>query len=183
MKKKSFIKQFKKDLKNKKKLKDSFYFLFLFLFFFIIIFIILSKTILYTFINFIYGLLSSFLLTHIYHLSSSFLFDSLNKLSVLTIANINYPVVIEFLCTGILEFSLLSAAILASFDSSWKKRIIGVLISAVVVFIFNIFRITITIFIIDKLNLSVANFFHGFLFRLFMVIIVVGVYWYWLYKK
>jgi len=111
------------------------------------------------------------------------LFDTLNKVSILTVANINYPVVIEFLCTGILEYSLLSAAILASFDVSWKKRIIGVLLSTVVVFIFNLFRITLTIFIIDKLNLSVANFFHGFLFRLFMIIIVVGVYWYWIYKK
>jgi exosortase/archaeosortase family protein len=84
------------------------------------------------------------------------------------------------MCTGILEFSLLVSAILSTYNISIKQRLKGFLYSLGVVILFNLFRIVITIFIIVNLNLKIANFFHGFLFRIFLVIIVLGTYYFWL---
>jgi exosortase/archaeosortase family protein len=84
------------------------------------------------------------------------------------------------LCTGILEFSLIISAIVSTIGFSLRKKIKWVLFSSFLVIIFNLLRITFTIFIIDYFNLEIANFFHGFLFRLFLVFIVIGTYYFFL---
>ncbi|HRT02368.1 MAG TPA: exosortase/archaeosortase family protein [Candidatus Diapherotrites archaeon] len=173
-KKKAFKIKFNKDT-----LKNALLFLLFFFIFFLIIFLVLSKTVLYKYINYFFGISSNFLLNTIFSVPSVFSFDTV---SVLTINSLSYPVYISFLCTGVLEFSLLSAAILASHGFSWKKRVVGILIGTGVLIFFNILRISLTVFLITELNLKVASFFHGFLFRLFLVIIVLGTYYFWLKK-
>lgn len=160
----------------KKISKDSFLFLFYFLISFLFIYFFLLKTILYFGINYFYGSLSSFILNTIYFLPTTFYFDIIDKTSVLLVSSLSYPVVIVSLCTGILEFSLLSSAILATLYVSFIKKIKWLLISALAIIFFNLLRITLTVFIIHSLSLNTANFFHGFLFRFFLVLIVVGIY-------
>jgi exosortase/archaeosortase family protein len=177
---KNYFERLKKDFKNKKKVKDSFYFLFFFLISFISIYLILAKSILYNFINYFYGSTSSKLLNLIYNIPSSFYYDFVEKITYLTIPTIEYPIAIVFLCTGILEFSLIFSAIVATIKVPVRKKIKWVLLASLIVIFFNLLRITFTIFIIYSFNLNLANFFHGFLFRLFLLIIVVGIYYFYL---
>jgi len=174
---KNYLKKVKKDLKNKTKLRDSFYFLIYFLISFISIYLLLSKTKLYSFINYFYGSFSSKLLNIIYNIPSAFFFDFVEKSTFIIIPTLEYPVAIIFLCTGILEFSLIFSSIVSTIGVPVKQKIKWVLASSLIVIVFNLLRITFTIFIIVYLNLEVANFFHGFLFRLFLLIIVIGTYY------
>jgi exosortase/archaeosortase family protein len=48
-----------------------------------------------------------------------------------------------------------------------------------VVVFFNIFRIVLTILLIVTSSLAIAEFMHGFLFRIFLIIIVIGFYYFW----
>jgi len=176
----TFLKRIKKDLKNKSKLKESFYFLIFFLISFFSIYLLLSKTLIYNFINYFYGSLSSALLNIVYSISSSFYYNLTEQITYLVIPSIQLPIAIVFLCTGILEFSLITSAIISTIGFPLRKKIKWVLISSVVVILFNLLRITFTIFIIDSLNLQIADFFHGFLFRLFLIVIVIGTYYFFL---
>ncbi len=179
--------------KNKTKkfqtLRKGFIFLLLFLLFFVFIYIILGYSFLYDYINYFFGITSNFIINHIFGIVTTFSYNIIDGASVITIASLDYPIYINFLCTGILEFALLASAILASTSVSWKKRLIGVLLAIPLVILFNIIRISFTTYLITALNLSWASFFHGFLFRFFLVIIVLGFYWLWLkrctrdYKK
>lgn len=96
-------------------------------------------------------------------------------------ANVQMPIAISYLCTGILETALLVAAIAASFGIEIRKRIIGIVAAAIAIFAFNLLRILATIFLIINFNLSVAEFGHEVLFRLFLFIVIAGFYavWFW----
>ena len=179
---KNYLKKIKRDLKNSKKIKDSFYFLFYFLVSFLVIYFILSKTFLYKQINLLIGFLTKIFIKIFFSLNSYLVFDSAIESTKLLVETFSYPVIITFLCTGILEFSLLVSAIIASRDQTIKKRIKGIFYSVFIVLIFNILRISFTILIIKNLDLTTADFFHGFLFRLFLIIIVIGFYYIW-YNK
>ncbi|NCQ51158.1 exosortase/archaeosortase family protein [archaeon] len=176
----TFFKKIKRDLKTKKKIKESLYFLLFFIISFSLIYLLLSKTLIYNFINYFYGSLSSIILNIFYGINTSFYYDFIEQVTFLIIPSIDYPVAIVFLCTGILEFSLIVSAIVSTIGFSLRKKIKWVLISSFLVIIFNLLRITFTIFIIDYFNLEIADFFHGFLFRLFLVIIVIGTYYFFL---
>jgi len=178
MKKNSLLKNLKKDLKDKREYKKALYFLFLFIVFFICFYLVLSE-ILYVYINYFFGYLSSWILENLFRVSNIFIFDSINKFSLIVIPKIKDPIIISFLCTGILEFCLLSSAIFASKGIDLFKRFYGFLIAIPLVIFFNLFRITLTTYIITIANLGLAEFMHGFLFRIFLVIIVVGFYYFW----
>jgi len=137
---------------------------------------------LYDYINYFFGITSNFIINQIFGIVTTFSYNVIDGVSIITVASLDYPIYINFLCTGILEFALLTSAILASTSISLKKRFIGVSLAIAVVIIFNIIRISLTTYLITVLNLSWANFFHGFLFRFFLVIIVLGFYWLWLRK-
>jgi len=164
------------------KLRTGFIFLLLFFIFFIFIYVLSGYSFLYNYINYFFGITSNFILNHLFGVVTTFSYDMINN-SVITISSIDYPIYIGFLCTGILEFALLASAILASSNVSWKKRGIGTALAVLVVIIFNLIRISFTIYLITILNLSWATFFHSFLFRLFLVIIVLGFYWLWLRRS
>jgi len=178
--KSGFFKSLNKDLGNKKKRKDAFIFLGLFLIFFVLIYFIFSFSFIYSAVNYFFGYFSSLILGLFFQ--SSFYFDAFLKMSIITVSGIDLPITLGRLCTGILEFAILSAAILASKGIAWKRRITGVLLAGAVVAVFNIFRIVTTAIIIKLADIESAEFFHGFLFRLFLVVIVIGTYWLW-YKK
>lgn len=180
---KTFLKNIKKDLKNIKKIKSSFYFLFYFLISFITIYLLLSKTALYNFINYFFGAVSTKLLNIFYNIPATFYFNSFEKVTYIFVPSIEIPIAIVFLCTGILEFSLIFSAIISSFNIPFKKRIIWVLLASIIVIFFNIFRITFTIFLINVLDIKVADFFHGFLFRLFLILVVVGIYYFFINRS
>jgi len=177
-----FLKNLKSDLKNKKKVKSSYHFLLFFLISFSLIYLFLNIPIIYNSINYFFGYLSNFILNFIFGIDSKFIF-LLNN-SIIEISSLSYPIIITKLCTGILEFSILVSAIIATIGVSANKKIKWVFFSALIVVVFNTIRISLTSLIIVKLNLSFANFVHGFLFRLFLIIIVLGTYWFFLnYKK
>jgi exosortase/archaeosortase family protein len=172
------FKQIKKDLRNKKELKKTFVFLIYFLLLFIIIYLFLNNFC-YKYINYFYGFISNFFLSKLFLINTNFVFDNINNISIILLNSLNYPIFITSLCTGILEFSLISSAILASRGVKLKNRIIGFLLSIPLVVVFNIFRIVFTILILIYLSLSVAEFLHSFLFRLFLIIIVIVFYYFW----
>jgi exosortase/archaeosortase family protein len=178
MKSNSFFKKFKKDLKNKKEHKKALFFLFLFILVFSLSYLLFAKSPVSGYINYFFGFFSSVLLS-VFGASNSFVFDSLTKTSSILVSNLKEPIVISFLCSGILEFSLLISAILSSVGISLKKRIFGALLAIPVIIFFNLTRIVVTSLIIINDNLSFANFVHGFLFRLFLIIIVIGTYYVW----
>lgn len=159
------------------KLKPGFIFLGLFLLYFIFIYVILNYSFLYKYINSFFGITSNFVITYLFGIPASLSIDPVTFSSVITISSIDYPVFINGLCTGILEFSILVCAILATRLGSLKKRLLWCSIALGVVVIFNITRISLTVFLITKLNQTTASFFHGFLFRLFLVLVVIGTYW------
>ncbi len=177
MKKEPFSKQLKKDLKSKSEHKKALFFLFLFICFFVVFYLLC--TIFYSHINYFFGYFSSFLLKAIFGVSNTFVFDSYITISQIYIPLLSQPIEIGFLCCGIIEFCLLSSAILASKGISIKKRVAGFLLSIPLIILFNLFRITITIIIVLHSSQGFAEFIHGFLFRVFLVILVVGFYYLW----
>ena len=178
MKSNSFVKRFKKDLKNKNEHKKALLFLFLFIFVFSLSYLLFAKSPISGYINYFFGFSSSVVLS-VFGVSNNFVFDSLTKTSTIVVSNLKEPIVISFLCSGILEFCLLISAILSSVGVSLNKRIVGALLCNSNHIFFNLTRIVVTSLIIINSNLSFANFVHGFLFRLFLIIIVIGTYYVW----
>ncbi len=91
----------------------------------------------------------------------------------------NLKIIISYLCTGILETMLLIAAILASFGIDLRKRVIGAVAAFFAVFIFNLLRILITIFLILNFDLRIAEISHDLLFRLSLLVVIAGFYYVW----
>ena len=178
MKSTSFFKKFKKDIKDKKEYRKALFFLFLFILFFSLFYLFLGKTPIADYINYFFGFLTSAVLSFL-GISNSFIFDSTAKISIILVSKLSEPITLGFLCTGILEFCLLASAIAASAGIAIKKRVYGVLLAIPVIIVFNITRIVLTSLIIINGNLSFANFVHGFLFRIFLIIIVIGTYYFW----
>ncbi len=94
-------------------------------------------------------------------------------------------VFISWLCSGALEIIILISAILASFGISWRKKILGAIVAIIAGYVFNVFRIWITLNIIMVQNTEVFEIAHDLLFRivLFVYIIVVYVLWFMWAKK
>jgi exosortase/archaeosortase family protein len=182
MKSKTFVKRFKKDIKDEREYKKALFFLFLFILFFSVSYLIFGKTLIAGYINYFYGFLSSAILS-VFGIANTFVFDSVNQISKILVSGLAEPITITFLCSGILEFCLLISAILASVGISVRKRVVGALLAVPIVIVFNIIRIVFTSIIIVNGNLSFANFVHGFLFRVFLVIIVIGTYYFWFTKN
>lgn len=89
-------------------------------------------------------------------------------------------IIINELCTGILETVVLAAAILASFEVSWKKKAIGALAAIIAIFVFNQLRIIASILLILNAPIDVAVLSHEVLFRLFLFVAIAGFFWAWM---
>lgn len=91
---------------------------------------------------------------------------------------VNGPeIVFSELCTGLLETQILVAAILATFEIGWKKRILGAIAGIIAIFLFNLFRILVTIGLILSQPVEVVELSHEILFRLFLFAVIAGFYW------
>ena len=105
----------------------------------------------------------------------------LNELPVIELIN-GIKIQISYLCTGLMEATVLLAAILASHGIAWRKRIIGSVAGIVLAQIFNIARILLTItFILDS-DIQTIEFVHNVFFRVTLFIVIVGIYaaWFWI---
>jgi exosortase/archaeosortase family protein len=143
---------------------------------FIFIYLLLTETFIYKYINYFFGVTSNFIINLI-SIPTAFIFDDVYNLSIIVISSLDYPIFISQLCTGILEFSLIVCAIFATTEVVLKRRILWMALSIPLVIIFNLIRIVFTVYLIVFLSVSVADIFHEILFRLFLVIIVVGFYY------
>ena len=90
-------------------------------------------------------------------------------------------VLITELCTGILEFSIVASAILATSEISWKKRIIGMIGAGIVTMLFNFARITIVLLALISSGIAQAELAHDLLFRISLLIVIIGYYAVWFY--
>lgn len=112
-----------------------------------------------------------------------------NALSVeaeaILVLNETQSVLISDLCTGILEMTILVAAILATFEAERKKRMIGAIVSVFAIFVFNQFRILTTIFLIKNASGELIEFSHDIFFRIFLFVTIAVFYalWIWWAKK
>ncbi|MEM4598880.1 MAG: exosortase/archaeosortase family protein [Candidatus Diapherotrites archaeon] len=89
------------------------------------------------------------------------------------IVNSKHNIEISYLCTGLLETTLIISAIAASAGISIKKRAIGALVGVAFVNALNILRIVATIVAIANLNdIGTVDFIHNVLFR---VTLFVGI--------
>ena len=93
----------------------------------------------------------------------------------------NLTVQISFLCTGLIEFFVLIAAILSSFGIQFRKKLIGIFFAAITVLVFNLIRIFATILLIHNSTFEVADLAHDFFFRASLFIVIVGFYGLWFY--
>lgn len=105
----------------------------------------------------------------------------INDLPIIELIN-GTNIQISYLCTGLLEASVLIAAILASHGISWRNRILGCLVGIVLAQLFNITRILLTItFILDS-DIQTIEFVHNIFFRVTLFLVIVGIYaaWFWI---
>ena len=87
------------------------------------------------------------------------------------------------LCAGDIEMSLLFAAILSTWDRTWKNRIFGVIIGFLFIVIINIIRVFLVLLVGFYTNLQWADFTHDVLFRLTLIIVIVVYYYVWYVKS
>jgi exosortase/archaeosortase family protein len=100
---------------------------------------------------------------------------------VINITSNGTRIIISDLCAGTMEIIILISAILASFGVAWEKKWKGILIGIVTGYVFNIFRIWITVNIILTQSIEVADFAHDTLFRIILFVYITGFYVAWFY--
>ena len=90
------------------------------------------------------------------------------------------PIAITWLCTGLLELTIVWSAVLSTFEVDSRKRAVGIAAATVALTGFNIARIAASVLIIHWFGLGAGVFGHDFLFRVFLFAAVAGIYYFWL---
>ena len=89
---------------------------------------------------------------------------------------------ISELCTGLMETLIIVAAILASMGLSWKRRIAGALVAGILTVVLNHARIVFTtMLILGTGDISLIEFTHNVLFRVFLFVTIALVYIAWFF--
>ena len=88
---------------------------------------------------------------------------------------------LSFLCTGLTEFFVLTAAILSSYGLEGRKKMWGLIGAFDVVVVFNLVRILVTINLLENASLEVADLAHDLLFRISLFLAIAGFYALWFY--
>lgn len=88
-------------------------------------------------------------------------------------------IIISYLCTGLIELTLIVSLILGSIGIPLKKRIIGAIISIPLTYFFNTIRIITTINAIISLEVQIVDLLHNILFRVTLFTVIVGIYFVW----
>ncbi len=86
-------------------------------------------------------------------------------------------IVINDLCTGVLETMILVAAIVATLEIHWKKRAIGAVAAVIGIFVFNQIRIVSTVFFILNAPIDLVVLSHDIFFRVFLFVTIAVFYW------
>ncbi|MCD6414615.1 MAG: exosortase/archaeosortase family protein [Candidatus Diapherotrites archaeon] len=89
------------------------------------------------------------------------------------------PVEILPLCVGDLELAILIGAILATEDRSWRNRFVGAIAGFLFVLLINPIRIALTLASGVWFGAPVMVFLHSLFFRLTLLVVLVGFYWFW----
>jgi exosortase/archaeosortase family protein len=87
------------------------------------------------------------------------------------------------LCSGLMEIILLIAAIIATRDASVRKKVIGIILGAGVLFVWNLVRMVVSIQQLLHTSIEFAEFTHGVLFRVMLVVGFALIYWIWLRSR
>lgn len=137
-----------------------------------------------------YWLLSQFtFLNYVAAYSSAFVLEKLFSVPVSVVSGLTHPflsldgllVEIIDLCSGKIEIALLFAFLFASFEKPLAYRLKGFLAGVLLVFLFNAFRIALTVNFLASNNLKAASVFHDVLFRISLVLFLVTFYAVWYY--
>jgi len=91
-----------------------------------------------------------------------------------------FSIEINYLCTGLLELTVLLAAIIATPMISARKKFFGAIGAIIVSYAFNLARIVFTIIAINSYSIKTAELTHDVLFRISLFAIVAGYYFVWL---
>lgn len=100
---------------------------------------------------------------------------------VLINASNGQQIIISYLCTGLLETSVLVSSIYATKEINIHKRIFGILAGVFFVFVFNITRIFVTLYFALFYMPAIVEFAHNFLFRIALFFSIAGIYGAWLF--
>ncbi|MFH1587123.1 MAG: exosortase/archaeosortase family protein [Candidatus Diapherotrites archaeon] len=98
---------------------------------------------------------------------------------IILLHNFPLPISISYLCTGLLELSIIVAAVAASFGIKIEKRIAGIIAATATIFAFNLTRIVLSIGIILLFGLEIGELSHEVLFRIFLFLVIAGFYFIW----
>jgi len=91
--------------------------------------------------------------------------------------NNTHKIEIGYLCTGLLESTVIISAIIASLGISIKKRIMGIIFGLTFVNIFNLVRIVVTAeAVVNAREIQVISFIHNILFRA-LLFVGIGCYY------
>ncbi|MEK6954253.1 MAG: exosortase/archaeosortase family protein [Candidatus Micrarchaeota archaeon] len=85
------------------------------------------------------------------------------------------------LCSGKIELAVMFGIIFASFEKRMGYRVKGFLLGVLVMLAFNAIRIATTIYYFDVGALEWTAALHDFLFRMFLIIVIVTYYAIWYY--
>jgi exosortase/archaeosortase family protein len=86
------------------------------------------------------------------------------------------------LCAGDLEIALLFAAILSTFDRTWRQRLWGCIFGFLLILVANPLRIFAVLYIGGSSGWQAADLAHNLLFRLTLLAIIVIYYYVWYVK-
>ena len=98
----------------------------------------------------------------------------------ITVKNVSAQ--ITNLCAGDIEIALLAAIVLSTFDRPLRRRLWGVAFGVLTILIVNPIRISTVLATGYYTNWQWADFTHDILFRLTLLVIIVGYYFVWYVK-
>lgn len=84
------------------------------------------------------------------------------------------------LCAGLLEIILFASAVLATRDVNMRKKMQGIVVGIIALYVFNVLRIVFTVQQIVHTPFSFAELTHDVLFRLILLVGFAAAYAYWL---
>jgi archaeosortase B (VPXXXP-CTERM-specific) len=82
-------------------------------------------------------------------------------------------------CTGLFEMLLYIAAVL-SFSTTWRKKLIGLLMGIPAIFLFNLIRITVLL-VVGANSFQAFKFMHIYFWQVTLIIMIATIWITWLY--
>ena len=125
--------------------------------------------------NYVAAITSQFVLSAFFGADSILTYSS--SVPVISIHSLNANIL--DLCSGAIEIAVMFGIIFSSLEKKMRYRIWGFAIGLLTLLSFNAFRIATTIYYFDLGNLEWSAALHDFLFRIFLIIIIVTYYAIW----